>query len=134
MAKHFYKLNKSHIIPLLLQYRKYPCLWDPNDRDYKNHINRMRIFKKISHDLGLGMSVGQLRTRIKNLRTTYVREVQRIVRSKKLGAVHKPRLAWFDVADSFLRIVIARRYETVSYFIKLTLSSQRPKLCLGLQY
>ncbi|XP_050362097.1 uncharacterized protein LOC126781244 [Nymphalis io] len=63
------------------------------------------------------MTEADIKNKIKSIRTMYRRELLLIIKSKKSGAapddVYKPRLNWFNQADSFLRAVTVAR-ESIS--------------------
>ena len=59
-------------------------------------------------DLNLpGLALADLPKKIKTIRTKYAAELTKIKKSERSGAgsgdVYKPRIFWFDIADSFLR-------------------------------
>lgn len=59
------------------------------------------------------MTQNDLKIKIKNIRTTYNRELSKLLKSKKSGAstnnIYKPGLRWFEQADKFLRPVTEAR-------------------------
>lgn len=64
----------------------------------------------IIKEINLKIIIDELKTKIKNIRTTYNREVSKIVASKKSGAgtddIYKPQLTWFPIADRLKYIII----------------------------
>ncbi|XP_018574684.1 uncharacterized protein LOC108913601 [Anoplophora glabripennis] len=64
----------------------------------------------------LTLTVEELKSKIKNIRTTYNREASKVAKSKKSGAgtdeLYTPQLRWSPVADRFLKPVIEGRNRT----------------------
>ena len=106
-------MDKSNIFEFLELYESFPCLWNPKDVRYKDNNYRTSALTLIVEKMGLNVGIDQLKTKIKNVRTTYNREFNKVIRSKKSGTgtedVYKPQLAWFKVADKFLRTVVEGR-------------------------
>ena len=80
-------------------------VWDEN-YGKKTRGNMVLIgWFSVDHEL--------LKKKIKSLRDAYRLEVNKIKRSKKSGAgtedIHKPKLIWFEKADSFWRNVASGR-------------------------
>lgn len=85
---------------LVALYREHASLWDPTDRRYKNRDARNEAYRAILAKLGVdGMSVADLRQKIKNLRCTYYQELQKIEKSKERGDeyVYTPNVKWFTI-------------------------------------
>lgn len=110
------KWTTKQIITFLNVFQNYPCLWDVTSKDYLN-----RNFKEVSynklldnlHMSDLPGSLDSLKKKIKSLRDTYRKELQKVQKSKKSGAgaddVYKPKLAWFSSAEVFWqRSIIGR--------------------------
>lgn len=55
------------------------------------------------------LTTNDIKTKIKNIRTTYKVELNKIIKSNKSGTgtddLYKPKLFWFAQADAFLRDV-----------------------------
>ncbi|XP_046973937.1 uncharacterized protein LOC124540412 [Vanessa cardui] len=98
-------------------YQQYECLWNNNTEVYKNRDARESAIQKIINELNLKMTEADIKNKIKSIRTMYRRELLLIIKSKKSGAapddVYRPRLNWFNQADSFLRAVTVAR-ESIS--------------------
>lgn len=105
----------EYTIPFLESYRRHECLWNTLLADYKNQTMRRRAIESMIEDLRPLMSKEDLHLltekslgfKIKSLRSSYHKELKKIEQSEKSGAgvldVYKPRLFWFELADSFLR-------------------------------
>lgn len=106
-------MNKNNTIQFLECYERHPCLWNPREDDYRNNNVRLAALKSIIQEMRLTLRVEELKTKIKNIRTTYNREATKVEKSKKSGAgaddLYKPQLIWFSVADRFLKPVIEGR-------------------------
>jgi hypothetical protein len=62
------------------------------------------------------IGVELVRKKLKAITTAYRQELAKITKSKKSGAgtddVYKPKLAWFEKADSFMRGITVTRTST----------------------
>ena len=108
------KWNDGHIIDFLEAYRKYGALWDSSCPEYRNGTARERASVGMVEDLSLeGLTVEDVKSKIKSIRSRYGAELGKIRRSERSGAgvqdVYKPRLFWFTPADNFLRTVVQTR-------------------------
>lgn len=91
------------IAEFLQIYHHYPCLWDRSHPDFKDRTKRNEAEADIL-EMTEFTDVKELRNKIKNIRGTYTQEVNKIKASHASGlAEYKPKLSWFNVADSFLR-------------------------------
>lgn len=106
-------MNKNNTIQFLECYERHPCLWNPREQDYRNNNVRLAALKSIIQEMRLTLTVEELKSKIKNIRTTYNREASKVSKSKKSGAgtddLYTPQLIWFSVADRFLKPVIEGR-------------------------
>lgn len=103
-----FKWRDDFIEPFLDQYRQYECLWNISSDSYKNRDTRDKAYESMCSALCLpGLSVNDIKTKIKTIRTNYKSELNKILKSEKSGAglndVYVPRLFWFKKADEFLR-------------------------------
>lgn len=99
-------------------YRRHECLWNPGAPDYFKNNARERAHASMVQDLALdGLTVADVRTKIKTVRTRYGMELRKVRASERSGAgvgeIYNPRLIWFHEADTFLRAVTTAR-ESVS--------------------
>jgi hypothetical protein len=72
--------------------------------NYKNKHMRQRAIEAIMQAVGREeFGVTEVKQKIKNIRSTYNQEVQKIQKSKSSGTspddVYKPTVKWFDVMD-----------------------------------
>ncbi|XP_060846452.1 KRAB-A domain-containing protein 2-like [Rhopalosiphum padi] len=87
-----------------------PCL-ALNRRNFKE-VSYNKLLDNL-HMLDLPGSLDSLKKKIKSLRDTYRKELQKVQKSKKSGAgandVYKPKLAWFSSAEVFWKRSIIGR-------------------------
>jgi len=103
-----FKWHNDFIEPFLDQYRQYECLWNTSNDSYKNRDTRDKAYASMCAALCLpGLSVYDIKIKIKTIRTNYKSELNKVLKSEKSGAglndVYVPRLFWFKKADEFLR-------------------------------
>lgn len=95
-------------------YQQKEILWNPKLELYRNNAARIAALDEIIHSLQKpNLTPNDLKIKIKNIRTTYNRELSKLLKSKKSGAgandIYKPALRWFEQADTFLRPVTEAR-------------------------
>ena len=106
------KWSTYDIIKFFDIYRNYEDLWNINNENYRKKAVRNYSFSCLIQELvDAGIEVGNveiLRKKIKILRDAYRNEIKKIKKSMKNGNqnMHKPKLVWFEKADSFLRNII----------------------------
>jgi len=103
-----FKWRDDYIEPFLDQYRQHECLWNISSDNYKNRERREEAYESMRSALNLpGLSVDDIKTKIKTVRTNYKSELNKIINSEKSGAgladVYIPRIFWFKKADEYLR-------------------------------
>lgn len=129
------KLSAEINLKFVQMYREEECLWNATIPSYKNKSIRDSALQKISGkllELGLEMSIKDIKMKIKNLRATYCQELSKIEKSTRSGAgskdEYKSKLNWFDEMHSFIKCVPMKRKTTVSriaLFIYLFIIQQR---------
>ena len=85
-------------------YRDYECLWNMSSANYKNKHTRQRAIEAIMQAMGREeFGVIDVKQKIKNIRSTYNQEVQKIQKSKTSGTspddVYKPTSGWCHGSD-----------------------------------
>lgn len=117
-------MNKADIVRFLECYERHSCLWNPKEQDYRNNDVRLTALKSIIQEMGIDITVGELKTKIKNIRTTYSREAGKVVESRKSASgksdVYKPQLIWFSSADCFLKSVLKNKNSSDNMVSDLT--------------
>lgn len=106
-------------------YRNQECLWNVRSPFYKNKTSRKNAYQNLLKSLNNSkMDVKSIKTKIKNLRSTYHNELRKVKDSISFGTdgpVYEPRLSWFDEMHSFLgdladyRETINSNINTVSF-------------------
>ncbi|GFO05887.1 hypothetical protein PoB_003239200 [Plakobranchus ocellatus] len=100
---------------LIEEYKARPCLWKTTAKEYSNKIIRRRAVEGICEALKLpcdSATLTGLKRKIKNLRSTFAKELRNIAKSQKSGAsaddIYEPSWKWFQHLD-FLRTHIQVR-------------------------
>ncbi|KAJ8712025.1 hypothetical protein PYW07_004867 [Mythimna separata] len=86
-------------------YRDHECLWNPTSFFYKSKAARANAYASLLKQFNDDhLTVQLLKTKIKNIRTTYHQELNKIRYSRLSGAAqeYRPSLCWFDAVDAFL--------------------------------
>jgi len=102
------KWTEDDIYKFVGLYRDYECLWNMSSANYKNKHMRQRAIEAIMQAMGREeFGVNEVKQNIKNIRSTYNQEVQKIQKRKASGAspddVYKPTVKWFDVMDQIMK-------------------------------
>lgn len=91
------------IVHFLEEYQKYPCLWKKSDPNFKNRLLRDSAEQSLLHTFNFA-STKELKQKIRSIRGTYNQERNKVRNSVLSGVdIYRPKLIWFDIADSFLR-------------------------------
>uniref|UniRef100_A0A8D8QPS9 MADF domain-containing protein n=1 Tax=Cacopsylla melanoneura TaxID=428564 RepID=A0A8D8QPS9_9HEMI len=130
MTRMFFKWLDFHMKAFLDTYRKYDLLWNTKHDDYNQTIAREKAYAAMVVDLNIpGVSVADVKAKIKTVRTRYRSELGKIEASARNGdhPVYEPKLIWFNEADKFLRPVVTsfsgggkRKYGGSSDFIAIS--------------
>lgn len=102
------KLSEEQTYNLLVTFQEYECLWNISSGNYRNRNMRKAAEEEIVSKLQIeGFGISEFKQKIKNLRTTYHQEIQKIARSKKSGSgtedMYTPSLKWFSIMDYIVR-------------------------------
>ena len=112
MSNNVPKWKNNEISKFLLELRKFPCLYDLSNEEYKKKDERESAFNDLlnnlrKHEEFISLTPEQLKNKKCSLQNTYKQEVQKVRNSKKSGAgtsdIYKPKLEWFAEADCFLK-------------------------------
>lgn len=95
-------------------YQEQELLWNPKNELYRNNEARKSALANIIEYMNKpNLTENDLKTKIKNIRTTYKRELTKVLKARKSGAgvddLYKPVLIWFKKADVFLRVITEAR-------------------------
>ncbi|CAI6359235.1 unnamed protein product [Macrosiphum euphorbiae] len=74
-------------IKFIEEYKSHDCLWDFKSSSYKNKHMRESAYRSIVIAMAIeGFGVPEVKTKIKNIRSTYAQEIKKIKESKKSGS------------------------------------------------
>lgn len=100
----YYDAMYFDITEFLTEYEKLPCLWNRTHELFKDRETRAKAEDILSQKLGI-MDLKTLRRKIRSVRGTYNTEIRKVKVSLESGnEVYVPKLWWFHLADSFLRV------------------------------
>ncbi|CAG4951252.1 unnamed protein product [Colias eurytheme] len=95
-------------------YLKHELLWNNNHPDYKMRHRRIDAYRDISSEFksctNLSLTVPEVKMKIKNLRSTYMQEVYKVLKKSSPDCMYKPSLVWFEDMDRCLKNTAVRRY------------------------
>ena len=141
MASHInanMKWDGEDIIKVLEINRGYDVLWDPSNPLYMKKNAREYQFSKLMEELRQSNvdfdDAETLHKKLKSFKDVYRSERNKVIKSMKSGAgtddIYKPKLAWYDKADAFLKKVVSSRESSsnlvsaslvyISFFVVLT--------------
>lgn len=119
------KWSSETTIKFVQELRTHECLWNVKREVYKNKQMRESAYRKIVEAMNIvGFNVPEVKTKIRNLKSTYFQEKRKIEKSKASGSgsenVYKPNIKWFDEMDTLLNNVDGRRitFDNVSTYTK----------------
>ncbi|KAG8285608.1 hypothetical protein J6590_077031 [Homalodisca vitripennis] len=90
-------------------YRDHGLLWNCHDASYKNRKARVRALASIARAMKMAnFGPADVSRKIKNLRSTYAQEVQKIVKSTRGPPedIYTPAMPWFPIMDDIIRNII----------------------------
>lgn len=101
-------------IKFIQQFRQYECLWNPKHASYKNKHLREASLEKIVDGMAIpGFQVAEVKTKMRNLKSTYYQEKKKIEKSKAYGSstdnVYVPNIKWFVEMNALLKDADERR-------------------------
>ncbi|XP_047991563.1 uncharacterized protein LOC125230463 [Leguminivora glycinivorella] len=109
------KWNEDETLKFVQLYREHECLWDKRCDAYKNKQMRASALEVLRDGMNKGLTINDIKAKIKSLRNTYYLELDKIEKSTRSGAggnVYKPKAIWFEEYDSFVKPVTVRRKTT----------------------
>jgi hypothetical protein len=102
----------SDTMQLIELYKSYNFLWDKETSLYKNISARKQAYTNIVNQINIpGLTEQDVRSKIKNLRSTYYQELRR-----KDGSSSK-KLVWFEALTPIMTKVYARKVPICYLFI-----------------
>lgn len=111
------KFSEDETFKLVTLYREQETLWNIRCDAYKNKQMRASALQQLQKEMGIdGLTIEEIKSKIKSIRSTYYLEVDKIEKSTRSGAggnVYIPKVKWFEELHSFIKNVAARRTTTV---------------------
>lgn len=97
-------MNSDFLRMFINEYKKYPCLWQIKSKEYKDIQTKAIAWGKlveVCRQIHPEATVPFVKTKIKNLRTVFRKELKKVIASKKLIAggreVYSPKLWYYDL-------------------------------------
>ncbi|XP_014278442.1 uncharacterized protein [Halyomorpha halys] len=113
------KWTGHELMLFLSTFRKYEELWNINNDNFNKKCLRQISLRKLLVELTeLGFDIPSeihLRKKIKNIKDVYRNELNKVKKSMTGGSefVYKPKLLWYNEADSFLNSVTSIRQSNI---------------------
>ncbi|VVD03662.1 uncharacterized protein LOC126965476 [Leptidea sinapis] len=103
--------NENVTVDFVKVYLKNECLWKPNHPDYKCRVRRIQAYEDIAADFkastNILLTIPEIKMKIKNLRSTYMQEVHKILQKSTPKYIYVPSLVWFEEMDKCLKNIIS---------------------------
>ncbi|CAH0589309.1 unnamed protein product [Chrysodeixis includens] len=104
------RITDKKTLQLVLEIRKYDCLWNTHLEDYPNRVKRAKAAERIAKVLNVPhFEPKHVLIKLKNLRNSYCQELKKIgISIEKTGSedspdTYRPKVQWFAIMDSFMR-------------------------------
>lgn len=105
-------------------YLKHECLWNPSHPGYKLKYQRDKAYVDICNEFKDSttkcLSVPEVKMKIKNLRTTYVQQVHKILQKSSPDSIFEPSLVWFHEMDRCLKHIPTNRHIIASFQVSVS--------------
>ncbi|XP_004536390.2 uncharacterized protein LOC101461773 isoform X2 [Ceratitis capitata] len=100
--------RQAEILDLICMYRENECLWNWLSSEYKDVNLKKNTWAEIADHFG--RDVGEIKKKIKNLRTGYVSEKKRVDSSLNEAGepTYEPRLFYYDEMTFLNRVIVLR--------------------------
>lgn len=103
-------------------YKQHECLWNSSCIEYRNNKLRQEAYEEIRRDMHKeGLTVFEVRQKIKNLRNTYKQEINKIERSLKDDTdgtkVYRPTIKWFKTMDDVVKRIKGIKTEPSAHYV-----------------
>ncbi|XP_061379166.1 uncharacterized protein LOC116771480 [Danaus plexippus] len=106
--------SEAVTVEFVKMYLKHECLWNPNHPGYKIKYQREKAYFDICSEFKTStmktLTVPEVKMKIKNLRTTYVQQVQKILQKSGPNSIYEPSLVWFNEMDRCLKHIRTNRH------------------------
>lgn len=104
--------NETTTLEFVRLYLKHECLWNPNNPGYKLKHLRDKAYSEICSEFKSTktLTIPEVKVKIKNLRTTYIQQVHKILQKSSPDCIYEPSLVWFNEMDNCLKHVSTNRH------------------------
>lgn len=87
-------------------YKEAECLWNSEIPQYRHKPSRIKAILSIIAKMNMELTIQEVKSKIKNLRSTYSQELYKIEKSRKSEDLEQyvPMIRWFYVMDSFVHV------------------------------
>lgn len=111
--------NEAVTLQFVKIYLKHECLWNPAHPGYKVKYQRDKAYAEIctefKHATMKSLSVPEVKIKIKNLRTTYAQQVNKILQKSSPDCIYEPSLIWFHEMDRCMKHIPTNRHSSSLY-------------------
>ncbi|KAJ0174846.1 hypothetical protein K1T71_009954 [Dendrolimus kikuchii] len=101
--------NENVTLQFVKLYLKHECLWNPSHPGYKLKYERIKAYDIMVKDFQActtkKLSIPEVKMKIKNLRTTYMQQLNKILEKSSPDSIYEPSLIWFHEMDQCLKHV-----------------------------
>lgn len=109
------KWNAETTIKFIQEFKQYECLWNPKHVSHKNKQMREACYQKIVDGMGIpGFKVAEVKSKMRNLKSTFYQEKKKIDKSKASGSstdnVYVPNIKLFFEMKALLEDADERRH------------------------
>lgn len=102
-------------------YFRYEYLWNTEHEDYKLKDRRLKAYRDIVSEFktltGISLSIGELKAKIKNLRSTYSQELNKIKCRSGPDYTYEPTIKWFAYWHKrFQQLRVPKTHDSLATF------------------
>ncbi|XP_047535484.1 uncharacterized protein LOC125069914 [Vanessa atalanta] len=106
--------SEAITLEFVKMYLKHDCLWNPSHPGYKLKYQRDKAYADICSEFKdstmKSLTIPEVKMKIKNLRTTYVQQVHKILQKSSPDSIYEPSLIWFQEMDRCLKHIPTNRH------------------------
>lgn len=99
--------SESITLEFVKLYLKHESLWNPSHPGYKLKYERIKAYNEMIKDFEISthktLSIPEVKMKIKNLRTTYMQQLNKILQKSSPDYIYEPSLIWFNEMDQCLK-------------------------------
>ncbi|XP_045774723.1 uncharacterized protein LOC123873744 [Maniola jurtina] len=101
------KFSERETYQFVKAYFSQEGLWNTKHLAYKSNERRLIAYKAVIEEFkkstGIQLTLTELRVKIKNLKSTYSQELDKIRRRSSAEHTYKPAMKWFAVWDKYIQ-------------------------------